>query len=71
MYEIIEKQKRNNRNYYFVDILIKNYISFNGLKYAPLIKFGGSTTECFQISWSLRCDVNRKGAKALSLNYNI
>ena len=50
MYEIIEKQKRNNRNYYFVDILIKNYISFNGLKYAPLIKFGGSTTECFQIS---------------------
>lgn len=49
-YEVIQEIKDVSDNVYNFETLIKNYISFNGLKYAPLIKFGGSTTECFQIS---------------------
>ena len=47
-YEVIQEIRDISDNIYNLEVLIKKYISVNGLKYLPLIKFGGSATECFQ-----------------------
>lgn len=47
-YEVVQEIKDISDNVYNLEVLIKNYISVNSLKYIPEIKFGGSTTECFQ-----------------------
>ena len=47
-YEIIQNVTGNPEDIFSLELLLKNYLIKNNLKYIPSKKFGGSVRECFK-----------------------